>query len=33
MGDKKRAKPLLDDAATGLGDAARLAKQYLKDNF
>ncbi len=33
MGDKKRAKPLLDTAATGLGDAARLAKQYLKDNF
>ncbi len=33
MGDKKRAKPLLDDAATGLGDSARLAKQYLKDNF
>ena len=33
MGDKKRAKPLLDDAATGLGDPARLAKQYLKDNF
>lgn len=33
LGDKKRAKPLLDDAATGLGDSARLAKQYLKDNF
>ena len=33
MGDKKRAKPLLDAAATGLGDSARLAKQYLKDNF
>jgi len=33
MGDKKRAKTLLDDAATGLGDSARLAKQYLKDNF
>ena len=33
MGDKKRAKLLLDDAATGLGDSARLAKQYLKDNF
>lgn len=33
MGDKKRAKPLLDDAAAGLGDSARLAKQYLKDNF
>ena len=33
MGDKKSAKPLLDDAASGLGDSARLAKQYLKDNF
>jgi tol-pal system protein YbgF len=33
MGDKKRAKPLLDDAAKGLGDSARLAKQYLQDNF
>lgn len=33
MGDKKRAKLLLDDAAAGLGDSARLAKQYLKDNF
>ncbi len=33
MGDKKRAKPMLEDAATGLGDSARLAKQYLKDNF
>lgn len=33
MGDKKRAKPLLDDAALGVGDSARLAKQYLKDNF
>lgn len=33
MGDKKRAKPLLDDAAAGLGDSARLAKQYLSDNF
>jgi len=33
MGDKKRAKPLLDDAASGVGDSARLAKQYLKDNF
>jgi tol-pal system protein YbgF len=33
MGDKKHAKPLLDEAATGLGDSARLAKQYLKDNF
>jgi tol-pal system protein YbgF len=33
MGDKKRAKPLLDEAAAGLGDSARLAKQYLKDNF
>jgi tol-pal system protein YbgF len=33
MGDKKRAKPLLDEAAKGLGDSARLAKQYLQDNF
>ena len=33
MGDKKRAKPLLEDAAKGLGDSARLAKQYLQDNF
>ena len=33
MGDKKRAKPLLDEAAAGVGDSARLAKQYLKDNF
>jgi tol-pal system protein YbgF len=33
LGDKKRAKPLLDEAAAGLGDSARLAKQYLKDNF
>lgn len=33
MGDKKHAKPLLDEAAAGIGDSARLAKQYLKDNF
>lgn len=33
MGDKKRAQVLLNDAATGTGDSARLAKQYLKDNF
>ncbi len=33
LGDKKKAKPLLDEAAAGVGDAARLAKQYLKDNF
>lgn len=33
MGDKKHAKPLLDAAAAGTGDSARLAKQYLKDNF
>ena len=33
LGDKKRAKPLLDDAAAGVGDSARLAKQYLQDNF
>jgi tol-pal system protein YbgF len=33
MGDKKRAQVLLNDAASGTGDSARLAKQYLKDNF
>jgi len=33
MNDKKRAKPLLDEAAAGIGDSARLAKQFLKDNF
>ncbi len=33
MGDKKRAKPLLDEVSKGNGDAARLAQQYLKDNF
>ncbi|MET0356252.1 MAG: YbgF trimerization domain-containing protein [Cellvibrio sp.] len=33
QGDKKRAKPLLDEAAAGVGDSARLAKQYLQDNF
>jgi TolA-binding protein len=33
MGDKKRAKVLLDEAAAGSGDSARIAKQYLQDNF
>ena len=33
MGDKTHAKVLLNDAANGSGDSARLAKQYLKDNF
>jgi tol-pal system protein YbgF len=33
MGDKKRAKILLDEAAAGSGDSARIAKQYLQDNF
>jgi tol-pal system protein YbgF len=33
MGDKKRAKVLLDEAAAGSGDSARVAKQYLQDNF
>lgn len=33
QGDKKRAKPLLEEAAAGVGDSARLAKQYLQDNF
>jgi tol-pal system protein YbgF len=32
MGDKNRAKALLNEAAMGTGDSARLAKQYLKDN-
>lgn len=32
-GDKTRAKALLTDAANGSGDSARLAKQYIKDNF
>ena len=33
MGDKIHAKALLNEAAAGSGDAARLATQYLKDNF
>lgn len=33
MGDKARAKALLNQAATGSGDSARLAKQYLNENF
>jgi tol-pal system protein YbgF len=33
MGDKKRAKILLDETAAGSGDSARIAKQYLQDNF
>jgi len=33
MGDKVRAKALLTEAASGSGDSARLAKQYLNENF
>jgi len=33
MGDKVRAKALLNEAAAGSGDSARLAKQYLNENF
>ena len=33
MGDKIHAKALLNEAAAGSGDSARLATQYLKDNF
>lgn len=33
MGDKTRAKALLNEAAAGSGDSARLAKQYLNENF
>lgn len=33
MGDKIRAKSMLNEAAAGSGDSARLATQYLKDNF
>ena len=33
MGDKNRAKVLLNQAASGSGDSARLAKQYLNENF
>ena len=33
MGDKTRAKALLNQAAAGPGDSARLAKQYLNENF
>lgn len=33
MGDKAKAKALLNEAAAGTGDSARLAKQYLNENF
>lgn len=33
MGDKIHAKAMLNEAAAGSGDSARLATQYLKDNF
>lgn len=33
MGDKVRAKTTLNEATAGSGDSARLATQYLKDNF
>jgi tol-pal system protein YbgF len=33
LGDNEKAKVLLSEVAAGTGDAARLAKQYLLDNF
>jgi tol-pal system protein YbgF len=33
MGDNAQARTLLDQTAAGSGDAARLARQYLQDNF
>lgn len=33
MGDKTKAKALLNETAAGSGDSARLAKQYLNENF
>lgn len=33
LGDKARSKALLSDVAAGNGDSARLAKQYLQENF
>lgn len=33
LGDTSLAKPLLIDVSSGTGDSARLAKQYLQENF
>lgn len=33
LGDNASARRLLDEAAADSGDAARLARQYLQDNF
>lgn len=33
LGDNGQARTLLEEVARGTGDAARLAKQYLQDNF
>lgn len=33
LGDKAKAKPLLEKAASGNDNAARLAKSYLEENF
>lgn len=33
LGDSAQAKALLADVAAGNGDSARLAKQYLQENF
>lgn len=33
LGDNASARRLLDEAAADTGDAARLARQYLQDNF
>lgn len=33
LGDKKKSKATLEECALGTGESARLAKQYLKDNF
>lgn len=33
LGDNQKAKTVLGEVAAGTGDAARLARQYLQDNF
>lgn len=33
LGDNQKAKTVLSEVASGSGDAARLARQYLQDNF
>ena len=33
LGDKAKAKALLDKAAEGNDNSARLARSYLKENF